>query len=306
MNVGEHDMNDNTDALDKLVSRYLDAEVTADEAARVESDPELQARADAMRSAIEAIVAPVDIPMLHLDHRRTIALDASSTSTEITDLSAARARRIERRNRFVTVAAAIVLLAVAFTAIQRADLHDDDQGDVATESTDSDAVAEDALEMFADGMATEEAAETAESAAAETDNWVGEEFGDDIAPEHSGSDEATIKAPNVDVLPDELAPVETAGDIVGVVETAYADVIGIPHRSDPFDGLCPEAIRLITEVQGDTTVSVESTMVQIGAEGVTVLVALNAITGAETSGRVVLVHPVDDCAASSVVSPESP
>lgn len=299
-------MNDNTDALDKLVSRYLDAEVTADEAARVESDPELLARADAMRSAIEAIVAPIDIPMLELDHRRTIALDASSTSTGITDLSAARARRIERRNRFVAVAAAIVLLAVAFTAIQRADLHDDDQGDVATESTDSDAVAEDALEMFADDMATEEVAEMAESAATETDNWVGEEFGDDIAPEHSGSDAATIKGPNVDVLPDELAPVETAGDIVDVVDTAYADVIGIPHRSDPFDGVCPEAIRLITEVQGDTTVSVESTMVQIGAERVAVLVALDSITGTNTSGRVVLVHPVDDCAASSVVSPESP
>jgi len=130
-------MNDNTDALDELVSRYLDAEVTADEAARVESDPELLARADAMRSAIEAVAAPVDIPMIDLDQRRTIALDASSTSTGITDLSAARARRIERRNRFVAVAAAGVLLAVTFTAIQRADLDDDDQDNVATESTDS-------------------------------------------------------------------------------------------------------------------------------------------------------------------------
>ena len=230
-------MNDNTDALDELVSRYLDAEVTADEAARVESDPELLARADAMRSAIEAVAAPVDIPMIDLDQRRTIALAASSTSTGITDLSAARARRIERRNRFVTVAAAGVLLAVTFTAIQRADLDDDDQDDVATESTDSagdsDAAADEALETFADG-------------------------------------------------------------------------IGIPHRSDPFDGICPEAIRLIIKVQGDTTVSVEGTMVEIGAERVTVLVALAAITGTETSGRVIIVHPVDDCAASSMVSPESP
>ena len=65
-------MNDNTDALDELVSRYLDAEVTAEEAARVESDPELLARADAMRSAIEAVAAPVDIPMIDLDQRRAI------------------------------------------------------------------------------------------------------------------------------------------------------------------------------------------------------------------------------------------
>lgn len=299
-------MNDNTDALDELVSRYLDAEVTADEAARVESDPELLARADAMRSAIEAVAAPVDIPMIDLDQRRTIALDASSTSTGITDLSAARARRIERRNRFVAVAAAGVLLAVTFTAIQRADLDDDDQDNVATESTDSDAAADEALEMFADDRATEEAADMAESAAVETEAWAGEEFGDDIAPESSGSDAATMAGPSVDVLPDKLAPVETASDIVDVVDTAYADVIGIPHRSDPFDGICPEAIRLIIKVQGDTTVSVEATMVEIGAERVTVLVALAAITGTETSGRVIIVHPVDDCAASSMVSPESP
>ena len=303
-------MNDNTDALDELVSRYLDAEVTADEAARVESDPELLARADAMRSAIEAVAAPVDIPMIDLDQRRTIALDASSTSTGITDLSAARARRIERRNRFVAVAAAGVLLAVTFTAIQRADLDDDDQDNVATESTDSagdnDAAADEALEIFADDRATEEAADIAESAAVETEAWAGEEFGDDIAPESSGSDAATMAGPSLDVLPDKLAPVETASDIVDVVDTAYADVIGIPDRSDPFDGICPEAIRLIIKVQGDTTVSVEATMVEIGAERVTVLVALAAITGTETSGRVIIVHPVDDCAASSMVSPESP
>ena len=303
-------MNDNTDALDELVSRYLDAEVTADEAARVESDPELLARADAMRSAIESVAAPVDIPMIDLDQRRTIALDASSTSTGITDLSAARGRRTERRNRFVAVAAAVVLLAVAFTAIQRADLDDDDQDNVATESTesagDSDAVADEALEMFADDRASEEEADIAESAAVETDDWAGADFGDEAAPEHSTGDAATIKEPSVDVLPDELAPVETAGDIVDVVDTAYADVIGIPHRRDPFDGVCPEAIRLITAVQDGTTVSVEATMVEIGAERVTVLVALAAITSKETSGRVIIVHPVDDCAASSMVSPESP
>ena len=293
-------MNDNTDAIDELVSRYLDAEVTDDEAALVESDPELLARADAMRSAIEAVAAPVDIPMIDLDQRRTVALNATSTSTGITDLSAARARRIERRNRFVAVAAAVVLLAVAFTAIQRADLDDDDQDNVATESTenagDSAAAADEALEMFADDRATEEAADMPESAAVETDDWAGADFGDDAAPEHSTSDAATMAGPSVDVLPDELAPVETVD----------ADVIGIPHRSDPFDGICPEAIRLITEVQGDTTVSVEATMVEIGAERVTVLVALAAITGTETSGRVIIVHPVDDCAASSMVSPESP
>ena len=303
-------MNDNTDALDELVSRYLDAEVTADETAQIESDPELLARADAMRAAIEAVAAPVDISMIDLEQQRTIALGARSTSTGITNLSAARALRIELRNRFVAVAAAVVLLAVAFTAIQHADLDDDDQDGVATESADSagdsDAAADEALEIFADDMATEGAADMAESAAIENDDWAGDDFGDNDALEHSTSDAATIEGPSLDVLPDELVPVETASDIVDVVDTAYADVTGIPHRSNPFDGVCPEAIRLITEVQGDTTISVEATTVEIGAERATVLVALAAITGTETNGRVIIVHPANDCAASSMVSPESP
>jgi|MDTC01.1.fsa_nt_gb hypothetical protein len=304
-------MNDNTDALDELVSRYLDAKVTADEAARVESDPELLARADAMRAAIEAIAASVDIPIIDLDERRTIALDASSTSTGITDLSSARTGRIEQRNRFVAVAAAVVLLAVAFTVIKRVDLDDDDQGYFATESTDSavgsDAAADAALEMFADDRATEEtAADIAESAAAEMGDWADDEFDNGIAPEHGGRDAATTKEASVDVLPDELTPVETVSEVVGVVDKAYDDVMGIRHRSDPFDGICREAIQLITEFQGDTTVSVESTMVQIGAEDFTVLVALDAFTDAETASRIILVHPVDDCAASLVVSPKSP
>ncbi len=303
-------MNDNTDALDELVSRYLDADLTAD-AARVESDPELLARADAMRAAIEAIAAPVNVPTDDLDQRRAVALDASSTSAGITDLSSARARRIEQRNRFVAVAAAVVLLAIAFTAIQRVNLDDGDEGDFATESTDSavdsDAAADDALEMFADDIATEEtAADMAQSAAAEIGDWTEDEFGNDITPGHSGSDATTIEGASVDVLPDELAPVETAGDVISVIDKAYAGVMGIPHRSDPFDGICPEAIQLITEFQGHTTVSVESTMVQIGAADFTMLVALDAFTNAETGGRIILVHPVNDCAASSVVSPESP
>ena len=159
--------------------------------------------------------------------------------------------------------------------------------------------------MFADDRATEEAADMAESAAVETDDWAGADFGDDAAPEHSTSDAATMAGPSVDVLPDELAPVETVDDIVDVVDTAYADVIGIPHRSDPFDGICPEAIRLITEVQGDTTVSVEATMVEIGAERVTCW-SPSLRSPAQRRVAVIIVHPVDDCAASSMVSPESP
>ena len=53
-----------------------------------------------------------------------------------------------------------------------------------------------------------------------------------------------MAGPSVDVLPDELAPVETVDDIVDVVDTAYADVIGTPPQrslrrdlsgSDPTD-----------------------------------------------------------------------
>ena len=292
-------MNDNTDALDELVSRYLDAEVTAEEAARVESDPELLARADAMRAAIEAIATPVDIPTVDLDRRRTLALDAHPTSAQITDLSTARARTVERRNRFVAVAAGVVLLAVAFTAIQRLDLNDDDQADFATESNESggqtSAAVDDPLEMFSDDMALEETAADTVEEAAEMDDGVG-----------AGGDAAAIEETSIDMLPDELAPVETAGDVVAIVDKAYADVPGISFSGDPFDGICPEAIRLITDLQPDTTVSVESAVVRVDAELLTVLVALTGFTEAETDAWIIVVHPVDDCAASTVISPESP
>ena len=292
-------MNDNTDELDELVSRYLDAEVTADETALVESDPKLLARADAMRAAIEAIATPVDMPTVDLDRRRTIALDAHPTSAQITDLSTARARTVERRNRFVAVAAGVVLLAVAFTAIQRLDLNDDDQADFATESTESggqtSAAVDDALEMFSDDTALEEAAADTVEEAAEMDDGVG-----------AGGDAAAIEGTSIDMLPDELAPVETAGDVVAIVDKAYADVPGISFSGDPFDGICPEAIRLITDLQPDTTVSVESAVVRVDAELLTVLVALTGFTEAETDAWIIVVHPVDDCAASTVISPESP
>jgi hypothetical protein len=292
-------MNDNTDELDELVSRYLDAEVTADETAHVESDPKLLARADAMRAAIEAIATPVDIPTADLDRRRTIALDAHPTSAQITDLSTARARTVERRNRFVAVAAGVVLLAVAFTAIQRLDLNDDDQADFATESTESggqtSAAVDDALEMFSDDMALEEAPADTVEEAAEMDDRVG-----------AGGDAAAIEGTSIDMLPDELAPVETAGDVVAIVDKAYADVPGISFSGDPFDGICPEAIRLITDLQPDTTVSVESAVARVDAELLTVMVALTGLTDAETDAWMIVVHPVDDCAASTVISPESP
>ena len=292
-------MNDNTDELDELVSRYLDAEVTDDETARVDSDPKLLARADAMRAAIEAIATPVDMPTVDLDRRRTIALDAHPTSAQITDLSTARARTVERRNRFVAVAAGVVLLAVAFTAIQRLDLNDDDQADFATESAESggqtSAAVDDALEMFSDDTALEEAAADTVAEAAEMDDGVG-----------AGGDAAAIEGTSIDMLPDELAPVETAGDVVAIVDKAYADVPGISFSGDPFDGICPEAIRLITDLQPDTTVSVESAVVRVDAELLTVLVALTGFTEAETDAWIIFVHPVDDCAASTVISPESP
>ena len=281
-------MNDNTDAIDELVSRYLDAEVTDDEARarRIGSRTPGACRRNAIgnrgRRRPGRHSDDRSRPAAHHRTRRNLNVNRDHGSLGSPGPQDRATQPVCRGGGSRRAACRCVY------GDPTRDLDDDDQDNVATESTenagDSAAAADEALEMFADDRATEEAADMAESAAVETDDWAGADFGDDAAPEHSTSDAATMAGPSVDVLPDELAPVETVDDIVDVVDTAYADVIGIPHRSDPFDGICPEAIRLITEVQGDTTVSVEATMVEIGAERVTVLVALAAITGTETSG----------------------
>ncbi|MEM8705730.1 MAG: hypothetical protein AAGE98_04690 [Actinomycetota bacterium] len=315
-------MTDNTDAFDELVSRYLDAEATADEIARVESDPALLARADEVRAAMAAVAAPVDIPTADLDRIRAAAIAAGTTTPAVTDLAAARVRKLERRNRFLAVAAAFVFIAVGFAAVQNLSTGgDDDEATDASASSESasasemadSATADEALEMFTDDddMAEEEAdgdmAEaTAESDMAEADDMA-EEAADemleeDLATEDGGGDDAAAaERAGIDVLPDQLEPVASIDDLLVVIDEAYADVVDAPFLGEPFFAVCSEVIDLIVERQDDRTVNVEQAVVMVADELLNVIVALDF-----AGQRLVITHPIDDCAVSSVVSPEPP
>lgn len=87
--------------LDELVSAYLDGEVTDEERARVEADPELASRVAALRSITARLAAPVDPPAAR---DRWIAAAVSSLPTPVAP----------RRPRWLAPASAVAAIAACF------------------------------------------------------------------------------------------------------------------------------------------------------------------------------------------------
>lgn len=313
-------MTDNTDALDELVSRYLDAEATADEVARVEADPELLARAESMRAAIEAVAAPIQVPTLDLDRIRAAAIAESTTTAVVTDVVAARRRKLERRNRIMAVAAACVVLAVSVVAVQNLGGSDDDSFDAATESSadssdeSSDAgmaEEESAFDLQADDDMAEEETAMAEAEVVEADDMAEEEMaesdvGDDAASGEAidgGADIVGVDAmrSSVDQLAGDLGAFDDDDALLAEIEAAYAPVVAPELAPNVVDGLCSEAAGTIAAAQDDATRSVESAFAFIAGEPVVVLAAVTL------DGQLdVFVHPEGACAAVRPVSPELP
>lgn len=105
---------------DELVSAYVDGEATADEAARVEADPELMRRVEAFR-AVAALSGSA--PPLPADYdaarERAIAaaLAASSTSAKVTSLAPIQARRSRFAKPMVGVLSAAAVILVLFLGV---------------------------------------------------------------------------------------------------------------------------------------------------------------------------------------------
>src|SRR5437764_3549317 len=90
---------------DDLASAYLDDEVTADERARVEGDPVLQARVARLQAARDELVAAaIDFPSATA---RDATIRAALVQSPIVDLRVERARR---RIRVASIAAAVLLV----------------------------------------------------------------------------------------------------------------------------------------------------------------------------------------------------
>lgn len=123
--MSDHPLSD-----DELLSSHLDGELTAEEETRLgerlASEPALTTRLAAMRAAQELSASPV-APLDGLDTDRMIAaaLAASSTAANVTDLAAASTRRRAWPARVATVAAGVVVLALAVPALRAIDSGDD-------------------------------------------------------------------------------------------------------------------------------------------------------------------------------------
>ena len=150
---------------DELVSAYLDGDAAPDEIAAVESSPELMARVEEMREAIEALAAPVapppdDVRAAHLSAalgefddlvaRGEFDAAPSGVLDEPGVVSFAAARQRRRPRRLSMVAAAAAATALVFTGIVAFGLNRGTSQDVVDATSDGVAVSSAAAEADTD------------------------------------------------------------------------------------------------------------------------------------------------------------
>ena len=262
-------MTDDPDFLDELLTRYLDGEATESEVARVESDAELIARVEQHRAVIDLVQSPITIPTLDLDRVRAAAIAESTTTSQVADLDILRVERLQRRNRILAVAAALVFLAVGVTALQGT-LDNDTEDTTATASFDSTSQG-DADSAAAEALSAPlgDAAEADASLADSTD----EEAGDDMATgaemdSADGSDDAADEAAPLqiaDVLPDDLGAVadfEALRDQLAELLAAAGDRF-TPPPADPFGDLCSPMVDVLLGQLPDGVLAVETAPVVV-------------------------------------------
>lgn len=269
-------MTDDPDFLDELLTRYLDGEATESEVARVESDAELIARVEQHRAVIDLVQSPITIPTLDLDRVRAAAIAESTTTSQVADLDILRVERLQRRNRILAVAAALVVLAVGVAAIQGT-LDNDTEATTANASFDTmsqgdaDSGAAEADSATAEALSAPlgDAAEADASLADSTD----EEAGADMATaaemdSADGSDDAADEAAPLqiaDVLPDDLgavADLEALRDRLAELLAAAGDRF-TPPPADPFGDLCSPTVDVLLGQLPDGVLAVETAPVVV-------------------------------------------
>ncbi|MDQ1423619.1 MAG: hypothetical protein QOD72_1117 [Acidimicrobiaceae bacterium] len=99
---------------DELVSAYLDDEATTEERARVQSDPALLARVEALRAVHDALASPAEGPTTA---ERDTTIRAALGAATVVPITAARGRR---GLRIASIAAAVALVLGAAGFLVRA------------------------------------------------------------------------------------------------------------------------------------------------------------------------------------------
>jgi hypothetical protein len=235
-------MSDQPFSDDELLSSHLDGELTAEEMARLgerlATEPELRDRLEALRSA-EELAATAVVPLAADDADRMIlaALDASTTADNVTDLSAARKQN--RFARYAAVAAGVIGLAIAVSALRSIDGENSDTAGTADDATTS-AVSED--DMALEAMLDEESAFADEAA-----------DGNDSA-DTAGADDMTED----DMAEDDMAEApeaESARGYTGAQSRLFL-------ADDGFDPLADDLGAFVSEAQLRQSVSEQLTAFQ--------------------------------------------
>ena len=178
---------------DELISAYLDGEIGPDEAARIERDPQAQARA-AELAAVQAAVAEPIPPLASADRDRLrAAAAAAAPAAAVRPIAAARGRR---SRAFVPLAAAAGIVAIVLGAMAVLRNLDDGSGDSADWSAASaPATVQSASDASAGDMAGADMAEDAEAEmAAEPEPESDYSAFDDDMAETTAADDVTAPA----------------------------------------------------------------------------------------------------------------
>ncbi len=317
-------MTDVSPADDELISSYLDHEATPEDAARVENEPHLTARVDEMRAAIAFVDTPPVIPEADLDRIRATAVAAfeaqsgpAAAAAPAVDMAAARAKRLERRNRLLAVAAAVVLFGGIVAGIASLDTDDDDSATDSADDAGSDDGGDDgsldALGSANDGAdfdmgdsadmsmdAEMEDMDTAsdESVEAEGDDEAGSDDAADDVSADSGPAIRMQKTASFDPLPDDLGVFATVDELV-VATAALVDEMTIDEESDfapdeflPFT-TCEET--LAVALAADAALDVDTAQGVVDARLHTIVVGRKLDTG-EFVGRLA---PSDTCSPAT-------
>jgi hypothetical protein len=298
---------------DELVSSYLDHETTAAEAARVEGDPRLMARVEEIRAAITFIAAPPLLPETDLDRIRANAVaafssNASASVAPVVDMAAARVKRLERRNRILVVAAAVVLFGGLIGGI--GSLGSGEDTDSAGDSIDSGSNDESFIESSGDDASFSAMSESddGDDSRDYADAEQAEETEAEIAADSdmaSGADEATDaadatptsrlqKSPAFDPLPDKLGVYASVEELATAVETMVTEMTVNEEVDDsPAEILaftaCGETLAMA--LAGGATLNVDTAEAVLDTTLYTIVVGRH-FESAESVGRVA---PSDTC-----------
>lgn len=208
---------------DDLISAYLDGEASPDEAARIERDPQAQARV-AELAAVQAAVADPVPPLADAERNRlrADAVAAAAPAAAVRPIPAARQRR---PRAFIPVAAAAGIAAVVLGAM--AVLRSTDDGS-------EDSTAASATAIAVQPASDDSAGAAAESAAASDMAFAEEDEMADMTAE-AGSDDSAF-----DYDMDMAEESETAAEPESAAAaTTMADMDAAPEAEAPDETLDP-------------------------------------------------------------------